>query len=226
LNVDQRNLLLNLNQYYKEYNILSYIQQFIQEQIHLPIKLRYKIASLNPLFQSILNGIELFFKLNHNFLSLYSYDHSNLLRYTMENAGNITLALILREIPLFDYLDLTESILINITKHLSNEIARDITFIQLGIVMFIFSTTNHTNYSDNNFVYLKNIKDILRIQDLYAEITWKYLIYKYDHTQAVICFIYLIKSFLMINRAIIKIHQSEQYQQIIENLNQQVIIHR
>lgn len=219
MNIDQRNLLLNLSQYYEECNILSHIQQFIQEQNNLPIKLRYKIASLDTLFRSVLNGIESFFKLNNYFLSLCSYDRSNLLRCAMENAGSFTIALILREIPFFDYPDLT--------KYLPNEIARDITFIQLGFAMFVFSITHCTGYSDN---VLTNMKDILRIQDLYVETTWKYLLYKYDYRQTVICFIYFTKSLLVINRTIINIHQSEQYKQIIENLidkiNQQIIINR
>jgi hypothetical protein len=134
----------------------------------------------------------------------------------MKNAGCFTIALIVREIPLFDYSDLTESILI---KHLPTEIAHDRTFIQLGVVMFFFSSINHTDYSDTDYDY---IKDILRIQNFYAEITWKYLVYKYDHTKTVICFIHLIKSFVIINQAISKIHEIEQYKQMIDNLIEKI----
>ena len=230
LNLDQRNLLLSLNQYCVEHNILSYVQQFLQEQTSLPIKLRYKIASWNVLFGSILHGIGLFFKLNNNFLSLCSDDPSNLLRYAMENAGSVTVALVLREIPLFDYLEMTESVSINLTKYLPKEIACDVTFIQLSIAMFVFSIMNCTGYSDNGLEQLTSRQDIFRIQGLYAEVTWKYLLYKYDHTQAVICFISFVKSLLFINHVIIEIHQSEQHKRMIGNLiekiNQQVVLNR
>ncbi len=233
LNIDQSNLLLNLIDCYEEYNILSHVQQFIQEQTSLPIKLRFKTASLDTFFGSILNGIELFFKLNQNFLSLCSHDRSILLRCTMKNAGSFTAALILREVPFIYYPDITESIennLINLTKHLPNEIDHDIIFVKLGIAMFVFSTTNCTSYTNIDFDYLENIKDILQIQDMYAEIAWRYLLYKYDYTQAVLCFNNFIKSFLVINSTIIAIHQSEQHKRMVENLiekiNQQVTISR
>ncbi len=220
---------------YEKYNILSHVQQFIQEQTSLPIKLRFKIGSLDTFFGSILKGIELFFELNHDFLSLCSHDRSILLRCAMENAGSFTVAFILRELPLFDYPGVTEftenhfqSLLMTRTKHLPNEIDRDITFVKLAMAMFVFSTINCASHTNIGLDYLKNVKDILHIQDNYAEIAWRYLLYKYDHKQAVVCFNNFIKSLLVINSAIIEIHQSQQYKRMVENLiekiNQQVIV--
>ncbi len=231
MNIDLYNLLLNLIHCYEEYNILSHIQKFIQEQTSLPIKLRFKTTPLDTFFGSVLNGIELFFKLNKNFISLCPHGRSVLLRCAMENAGSLTVVLILREVPFFHYPDVTESIednLMNLTKYLPNEINRNITFVKLGLAMFIFSTPNCAIYTNIDLDYLKNIKDISRIQDMYAEIAWKYLLCKYDYKQAVKCFMNFIKSFLVINSAIIEIHQSQQYKHMIENfiekINQQVVI--
>jgi hypothetical protein len=151
----------------------------------------------------------------------------------MGNAGNFTAALLLREVPFIHYPDITKSIennLINLTKYLTNEISHDHIFVKLGIAMFIFSTTNCASYTNIGLDYLKNIKDILQIQDIYAEIAWRYLIYKYDYTQAVIYFINFIKSFLVINSTIIEIQQSKQHQRmveiLIEKINQQIMISR
>jgi hypothetical protein len=155
----------------------------------------------------------------------------------MENAGSFTVAFILRELPLFDYPGVTEftenhfqSLLMTRTKHLPNEIDRDITFVQLAMAMFVFSTTNYANHTKMGLDYLKNVKDILHIQDNYAEIAWRYLVYKYGHAQAVVCFNNFIKSLLVINSAIIEIHQSQQYKRMVENLiekiNQQVAVSR
>jgi hypothetical protein len=155
----------------------------------------------------------------------------------MENAGSFTVAFVLRQLPLFDYPDLTESIenhfqsvLMNFTKHLHNEINRDITFVKLGIAIFVFSTINCASHTNIGLDYLKNVKDILHIQDKYTEIAWRYLIYKYSYRQAVIFFTNFIKSLLVINSAIIEIHQSQQYKRMAENLiekiNQQVAVSR
>jgi hypothetical protein len=230
LNADQQNLLSNLIHRYEEYNALSHIQQFIQKQTSLPIKLRFKVASIDGLFESILSGIiELFFKSNNDFLSLSSHDRSILLRCAMENARSFAAVLVFRQAQLFDQPDISKSIetiygsiVMNLTKRLLNEVDRDITFVKLGIAMFAFSTTNCASYTNVGLDYLKNIKDILRIQNMYAEVAWKYLLYKCNHTQAVICFTNFIKSLLLVNIAVIEIHQSQHHKRMVANLIEKI----
>jgi hypothetical protein len=224
-NTNQWNLLFYLIHSYEEYNILLHIQQFIQEQKSLPIKLRFKVTSFNVLFGSILSGIEQFFKMNNDFVSLCCHDRSILLRCAMENAGCLGSILIIPELPFLDYPGVAqsfennfESVLMDLNRRLRKEIDRDVTFIKLGIGMFVLSTMNCSSYTNSSLDYLQNIKDILRIQDIYGEVTWKYLLYKCDHQQAVICFANFIKSHLGINRAIIEIHQSEQHKRMVKNL--------
>ncbi len=225
MDINQWNLISNLIHCYEEHNSLVYVEQFINEQTSLPIKLRYKASSFNALSELILSGIERFFKMNNDFVSLCSDDRSILLRCAMENAGSFGSILVLRESQLFNHSDIVKSIetiygsiVLNHTKRLLDQVDRDITFVKLGISMFVFSTMNCANYTNIGLKNFQNIKDILRIQDIYAEVTWKYLLYKYDHRQSVKCFINFIRCLLIVNKAIIEVHQAEHYKRMVENL--------
>jgi len=60
----------------------------------------------------------------------------------------------------------------------------DIVLIKLAISLFAFSENTYS-YSSSISDNLTNPITILEIQNKYAELTWKYLLYKYGHYQAV-----------------------------------------
>jgi hypothetical protein len=147
----------------------------------------------------------------------------------MENAGSFGAVLVLRQTKLFDHPGITESVetvygstVSNLTLRLLDEVDRDITFVKLGIAMFAFSTNNCASYTNVGLGYLKNIKDILRIQDMYAEVAWKYLLYRYDHQQAVKCFINFIQCLFIVNTAIIATHEELNHKRMFENLIEKI----
>lgn len=130
----------------------------------------------------------------------------------MGNAGCLTLAFVRHEIPLCPQLDRTESVLFNFIRYLPTDILDDRTFLQLGIVIFVFSINDYSEFNRNGS------SEIVRIQNFYVEITWKYLMSKYNCNQTVIFVLNLIKSLMMINHVIREIHQSEEHQRLMENL--------
>ena len=229
LNFDQWNLISNLVHCYEERSGLSDARKYIREQTSLPAKLRFKLTSISGLFELILSGVELFFKSNHHYLSLCSHDRSILLRSAMESAGSFGSVLIFRELRFFDQPGVLESIETlygtiakNLTTRLLHEVDRDITFVKLGIAMFAFSTTNCSSYTTMGLNHLTNIKEILRIQNMYVEIAWKYLVYKYSYAQAVKCFINFIRCFLMVNSITVETHQEEDHERMVENLIEKI----
>ena len=60
----------------------------------------------------------------------------------------------------------------------------DIVLLKLALSLFAFSENTYS-YSPNISTDLTNSLIILEIQNKYAEITWKYLLYKYGYHQAV-----------------------------------------
>lgn len=212
LSQSQRDILDKLNHLYAEYQIFAHVKQFAQEQNSLPIKLRLKISSFDVLFRSIVHGIELFFKLNQSFLSSCEETLVNLHHYALEHAGHLTIAFIRNEIPFFSQSNRTESILFNLIHYLPHPILADRTFLHLSLIIFIFSITDYSHLDRIS------LKDILHIQNIYVEMTWKYLISKYPVNQSVMFVIHLIRSFFLLDQIIREIHQLEEHQRLIENL--------
>ncbi|UJR16585.1 hypothetical protein I4U23_003485 [Adineta vaga] len=60
----------------------------------------------------------------------------------------------------------------------------DITLSKLGIALFAFSTNSRSLYRQIQNEYL-DVSQILAIENQYAELTWKYLVYKYGQKQGV-----------------------------------------
>jgi len=67
----------------------------------------------------------------------------------------------------------------------------DIVLIKLALSLFAFSENTYS-YSPNISTNLTNSITILEIQNKYAEITWRYLLYRYGHYQAVKRFLNII----------------------------------
>jgi len=70
----------------------------------------------------------------------------------------------------------------------------DIVLVKLAFSLFAL-TENTYSYSSNISNNLTNPINILEIQSKYAEITWKYLLYRYGHYEAVKRFLNLISWF-------------------------------
>jgi hypothetical protein len=197
----------------------------MREQDNLPLKLRFKMASVNEIFAFILGGIRYFFASNRDFLSLDCHDRSVLIRYAMENAGSLGAILVLRRVPFCDnpgfvktVEDIYGSVVMNLTKRLIDNVDPDIIFVKLGIAMFAFSTTNCASYPNVGLDHLRNIKNILRIQNRYAEVAWKYLLYRYDYEQAVKCFVNFIRCLLIVINVIVETEQAQQHRHMIKDI--------
>ncbi|CAF4779343.1 unnamed protein product, partial [Rotaria sp. Silwood2] len=83
---------------------------------------------------------------------------------------------------------ITHPSVVPIAKRLAERIQFDIVVMKLFLAIVCFSTINYTTYSNGPPINLSNIKQVLNIQNKYIELTWTYLLYKYNYEQAVICF--------------------------------------
>ncbi|CAF5097774.1 unnamed protein product, partial [Rotaria sp. Silwood1] len=85
---------------------------------------------------------------------------------------------------------------------------------KLFLAILSFSTT-YTNTSTTTF---SSTKQILDIQDRYIELTWKYLLYKYNSNQAVKYFSNLIRCVLAIHDALAKADEVQWFTEEIDFL--------
>jgi hypothetical protein len=99
---------------------------------------------------------------------------------------------------------LTNSSVIPAAKFIAQRLDFDMIIMKLFLTILSFSTTNCTTYSNTPPVNLSNIKQILRIQDTYIELLWRYLFYKCDYKQAVKCFSDFIRCLFAIMETIVR----------------------
>lgn len=214
---------MNLIQCYDEHNGFLVIQQYINEQNSLPLKMRYKFTSVNEILTLLMSKSEILFEKNSDFHSLNEKDRCFLIETKFKYVSSLNTCFILHQIGLFDNLVFYRTIEIifgsfaKLMKKIANDqFNSDIIFIKLAIQILIFSTFDYIYYKNNNLIYFENIKEILSIQNSYIDLTWKYLIYEYDHKYAVNCFSNLIRYIFSINNCLIDVIQYKQLINMIE----------
>jgi hypothetical protein len=225
---DQWNLLSNLVHCYDEYNGLSLAKHFVSEQNSLPLKLRFKSSSLHKFIASLMNESQLLFKKNPHFLSLCSHDRSILLHCITKYITMLGSSFTVRQAQLIDhpsYIQSIESLFGSTTmiilRHLIDRLEFDVTFIKLVLSILSFSTINYTIYTNTDPINLINIKTIIHIHDTYTELAWQYLIYKYDHRQAIIYFSKLVSCLLTLNAILVEVHEEKSFRDITDSIVEQ-----
>ncbi|CAF5107359.1 unnamed protein product [Rotaria sp. Silwood1] len=106
-------------------------------------------------------------------------------------------------------------------KRVIDRFDSDVTFIKLILAILAFSTISYTVYRKNTQSNLTNIKAILSIQDMYTDLAWRYLLYKYGHHQAVIRFSNLLRCLFSVSEAIVEAHEAQQFTDIIDYVVEQ-----
>lgn len=228
LNTEQWNLLSNITHCFDQYVENSFGEHFVAEQNALPLKLRFKTSSVKEFFIDLKIKLQLHFERNKHFLSLSSEDRQGLLRSTVEHTTGLGGMFILRRHQLFNHLlfyKTAETIFrpnaTLSTKHVISQLDPDETFIKLIIVILSFSTIDYTVYKKFESTRSINTKKILPIQDIYTEITWRYLVYQYGHEDAVRRFANIIRCLFLVNHAIVEARKSQEFTDIIETVIKQ-----
>ncbi|CAF0917289.1 unnamed protein product [Rotaria sordida] len=235
LSIDQWNLISNLSHCYDAYSGLSMGERFAREQNARPPKLRLKGTSLIEFTRMALDGLRLLYEKNQDFVSLSADDRSILLQNTFKYTGCLTTNFILYKVGVTDYPTYYNNVemisnrsLMLVTKRLGTQLNFDVIIMKLLLVIFSFSTMNHTVYSKTSSINLSNMKQILHIQDTYIELIWRYLLYKYNFEQTVKCFSDLLRCLFTVNEIIVKMEEIQWYTDqtdfLVEQINQTLIL--
>ena len=202
--------------------------RFVREQNALPIKARFKITGVGQMVTSMMGGAGLLFEKNADFLSLSSPDRSLLLHSKFKYVGSLGAGCIMRAMGLYDnaaFCSAAEVIFgsetLAASKRTSDLIDLDIIFVKLTLAIVLFSTLDYTVYMNTVPVNLQNLQAVLRIQDTYTELAWRYLIYKYDFSYAVRCFSKIIRCIFNLNDALVEVAARAEYKILVDGLIKQ-----
>ena len=97
---------------------------------------------------------------------------------------------------------------------------QDITLFKLSLALFALSTNSKTLHENISMEYA-DIHQILQIENKYAELIWKYLIYKYTYDQAIRLFMNLIQWLLSVTIFMPYAHNTQAHVNDIQSLIEQ-----
>ena len=228
LTVDQWNYIFNITHCYEEYHSLSFAHQTIDEQQKLPLKRRFKGNTIEQIMQSFASNVQHLYTKNADFLSLPSSTRSALLRRTMLPVASLSCCFLAQTSQLlsnsafFQTMEVTYGSASSRHCQLTAErLDRDVVFVKLIMSLLIFSTFDcSTDPARDQHIDLVDVKSIIQQQDRYIELTWRYLIHRYDDQQAVRCFSNLLRALFTMQSSLTSI-ESERYSQMIDHLVQQ-----
>ena len=229
LTFDQWNLISNLAHCYDEYAGLSIGENYLREQHNLPFKHRFKSSTIVNLCRMSLQGAELLYQKNQDFLSLLLNDRSRLLENTFKYTGCLAGNFMFYKVGIVNYPAYYDSIamithpnVIPAIQRIVHRLDFDMIIIKLLLVILSFSTINLSmdskNYSCSN---LSNVKEILRIQDIYIDIAWRYLVYKRGFQGAVKCFSELIRCVFAVNEILVQTNEVQWITDTLDSLIEQ-----
>ena len=228
LNAGQWDLLSNLIGCFDKYVDDSRIKQFVKEQNNLPVKIRYKFSTTKDFFTSTKAQVQLVSETNPYALSLCSRDRSLLLQKTVKHVTGLGGMFVLRKYQLFNHASFYNSAEMifrpnaaAFTRRVINQLDSDEVFIKLVMAILSFSTFNYTIYEQSSSGNFVDLKFILFIQDVYTEITWRYLIYRYNYDEAVQRFCNVIRCLFLVNNAIVEAQDSQPFTDMIETVIKQ-----
>jgi hypothetical protein len=189
--------------------------------------MKYDLILAKKFFLKINEISEIYIRSNSHFCKLSSDDRLVYLRNITENVQCLTTAISWHQSKIYNsqsflnrYIELYGQNSVNMIQQIVKFIDPDIIINKLILSLFAFS--NHLSI----FISSMNIKSfntlaIFHIQNIYTEITWKYLIDKYSYTQSIQRFNNLIQCLLAATTSISDRQNIEQHANEITSLVEQ-----
>ena len=187
-------------QLYQESQLISIAQRFIQTYLEDTNLIDGRL--IEEWGMSVYETTSRYLRSNADLCQLPSDDRSLVVRTAAVSVSCLGSTLITRNYPLYA-IDIFKNTISNvygedvINKHRRSMkfIDSDTVFLKLALSLFVFSELNYSYVSivssDST-----NVLNVLEVQNRYAEVTWKYLLYRYGHDQAVRRFLTLTSWFL------------------------------
>ncbi|CAF3128610.1 unnamed protein product [Rotaria sp. Silwood2] len=191
LTINQLTLLSNLFNCYKESQILPFTQRLTDTHIVSEFTCAMYEALVEEFLVSVYETAGAYLRSNDDLRHLSCHDRSIILRSAADNVCCMGGAFIMQHCHLYGLNSFLKAMNAKYGKHTMDIhiwakkfIDPDVVLVKLSISLFAFSENTCCYYS-NTLNNLTNSIDILKIQNKYAEVTWKYLLYKYGHYEAV-----------------------------------------
>ena len=224
MTTEQWTLLSNIVHAYDQQNIVFKMKEALKHESSLPIKLRAKPSgAANILFQSIQSAQKLLQECPH-FHTLQLGTRRALMKNNLIFTGSVNAMMIGHEVDLWNNGDYGMSLDAlfgpgSFEKYLSVPKRMDPNGILFKMILFAIGfSSNYSIITTNQSMGTSRSFDsvsMLQIQDIYVTLLWKYLVYQYGFTEAVLRYTSLIKTLLDALAAMEDFIDTEFYQQSV-----------
>ena len=172
-----------------------------------------------------MSGGQLLLKNNGDLLTFAPIDQATIVQNTTKTSAGFSAALIGSSSKIFEIPVCRETLdssygksAIDACRRAQKRLDADETFVKLMVSSLIFSTFHCTEYggAEPNTIY--DVKRVLRIQDRYIELAWRYMLYKYNHERAVRGFSNLILSLMHLHESLLEAARVEKFNRTVDSL--------
>lgn len=199
-------------------------ERYLSSQNILPIKHRFKSSSVEYFLQTLFNQTRKIFIENPHFYRLSSHDYSIILHHQMPYLILLSSSFIINQSHLFNHPGFAKTIenLFGKFLFLHNDLfTLDIPVVKFSFAMLCFVSFDYTIDISHSWM---DMSSIVRIEHLYADIIWRYLISTYSHEKAVKYFLSLIQTFLVLIDRIVHLPDQSIFFQMVKIVIEKIML--
>lgn len=224
LTSNQWTLLSNVVHSYDEYKLKPISERILKEDGYFQSTKPINEVFIDQFLTLVYEMTEPCLRLNRDLYDLSSKDRSILLRTGADCItcfGGVFIIERCRLTTFQPFLNVLEKNYgkdnLSRTLYSAKFIDPDSAFTKMGILLFVFSNPTCI-FSEQTSVESINTNAIWQIQNIYAEVTWKYLLYKYGYYQAIKRFMNLIQCLFAVIETMSHLQNVQLHVNAIESL--------
>ncbi|CAF1108496.1 unnamed protein product [Rotaria sordida] len=219
------NLLSNVVHAFDKFNLVPSMRNIVKSLDFVEPPIKIDISDTFNLFASFYTSVKSFVSVTADFRVLTVAEQRSLFQRNLHGLFNLCGTFMLRDAGIFDNIR-NESIIaplygheiVRQAKQITMRLDFDSTIVKIIHMVFAFSTNCYTvNYDPymSTDALLKGTFRLLGSQNVYTEMLWKYMVYRYGYDETIRRFAALIKQILDLIVLSADIYMDNRYHQIL-----------
>ncbi|CAF3388138.1 unnamed protein product [Rotaria sp. Silwood1] len=227
LTTNEWTLLSNFLHAFDEQNPSARIQKYLNELSSLPPKLRLKSSDTYNMVGQFFTGVQSLIGHSPDLYSLSFDARRALAKHNLSTVGAFNGIFLCRELDLFNNpvffnaccLYYGAEFIMNCSRHSARCDPNGSLIKMLLFVVTFSSNCSIVTFDDKEPVTIMSTSiDLIRIQNLYVTVLWKYLLYVYGFKEATRRFSYLVKNIIDITHMLESMPKNETHDLMIETI--------
>ena len=188
---------------YDRFSMTSKLHSILKNLSSSLGEIRFDVVDVLETVRSIFRSMQSFVSSTPDFQVLGVKEQQSLLQRNLHGISGLSSLVFYRDTDFFDnakcyqsYRTVYESTTLNSIMHCMSQLDLDSTPLKLVLLIFAFSSNCHVVDMHKNARYDTFLLGTFRLfgsQNVYVELLWKYMIYRYGHYETVIRFSRLVK---------------------------------